>query len=206
MNPDELEALLAAVSSSDRRTVGKADAQFWAAMAREGSWTLPTAMRALVQFRHTRPGEWLEPGHLSGIIREARRKAAATFVVPDVPEGLTGRDYPRWYRAELLAHTDRIMHAWAGGEAIPETPAGAAEVTGHSGPVALPVGMAPPELRDQIARGVAYIGRERPPPSIPVRLPRRTGGDPARRAEARAELDTRRSTQGMTGDATEGVS
>lgn len=191
MNPDELEALLAAVSSSDRRTVGKADAQFWAAMAREGSWTLPTAMRALVQFRHTRPGEWLEPGHLSGIIREARRKAATTFVVPDVPDGLTGRDYPGWYRAELLAHTDRIMHAWAGGEAIPETPAGAAEVTGRSGPAALPVGMAPPELRDQITRGIAYIGRERPPPSSPVRLPRRPSADPDVRVAARAELANR---------------
>lgn len=76
MNPDEIRALLKAVASGDRRTTGPEDVHFWAAMAVRGRWTLPEAMAALIEFRHAHPGEWLEPGHLSTIIRAARQDAA----------------------------------------------------------------------------------------------------------------------------------
>lgn len=164
MTVDELKSLMSAVAASDRRTIGKADVDFWAAMAQEGRWTLGTAMRALIQFRVNRPGDWLEPGHIGAIIREARKKAAATFVDPDVPEEMTGREYPAWYRAKRDAHVAEVLEAWAAGEPIPE-PSAALQV--NRGEVrelttGINLGTCPPELRDQITRTAPRIGRRIP--------------------------------------------
>lgn len=190
MNIDELKKLIGAIAASDRRTISKVDVDFWAAMSHEGSWTLNAAMQALIQFRVNRPGEWLEPGHITGIIREARRKAAATFEAPAVPDEITGREYPAWYRAQLAAHVDEVLAAWAAGEPIPESPA---ELESSRGRAALPGGIeastCPPELREQIERDLARAGRmDRLPPRPAEPVRRAKVDDPERRAQARAEL------------------
>lgn len=204
MNIDELRELVTAVAKTDRRTIGKDDIEFWGAMAHEGRWTLGTAMRALVRFRSTRPGEWLEPGHISAIIRDARRRAAASFVVPDVPDEITGRQYPVWYREQLAAHIDTVLDAWCAGEPIPE-PSAALEVTRR--PRALAAGIeastCPPELREQIERDLARTG------SLD-RLPTTQAGHEedereARRAQAHEEIAALRDKTAGPADTEDGA-
>lgn len=189
MTLDELKRFMSAIAASDRRTTSKADVDFWAAMAREGRWTLGTAMRALIQFRATRPGDWLEPGHISAILRDARRKAAESFVVPDAPDEIAGRDYPAWYRTQLTAHIARVLHAWAAGEPIPEPSAALDSYRRDALTVGPDTSTCPSELRDQIGRDIANAGRERPALCAPQGLPYRPLLDPDRREQARAELD-----------------
>jgi hypothetical protein len=98
MTPEEIRILLKAVASGDRRTTGPEDVHFWAVMAQRGRWTLPEAMAALVEFRHSRPGVWLEPGHLSALIRAARQDAAVR-----VPIGFTSQLPPPMPVPELVA-------------------------------------------------------------------------------------------------------
>jgi hypothetical protein len=192
ITPSELERLLDIVVRGDRRTTSPADVDYWAAMAAEGRWTYATAMRALVIFRTEHPGEWLDPAHLTAIIRQARHRAAETFVEPDPPAALPRPTYPAWKRARLAEHIDRVLDAWADGAPMPVTVAGAAELIGADRPqleAGLNTSTCPPELREQIERDFQRIGRERPDRNRPaVALPRRMAGDPDRRAAARAEL------------------
>lgn len=189
MTIDELRKLLTAVAKTDRRTIGRDDIDFWAAMAREGQWTLDTAMRALIQFRATRPGEWLEPGHLSQIVREAHRKAANSFVEPDAMDGETGRQYVERRRRLMREHIARVMEAWAvRGEPIPESASAAELASGGGERLALPGGTGdgacPPELREKITRAMSRIGR------MPARVVDPAGEE--RRRRAREELDALR--------------
>lgn len=195
MTLDELKRFMSAIAASDRRTTSKADVDFWAAMAHEGRWTLGTSMRSLIQFRATRPGDWLEPGHISAIVRDARRKAAESFVVTDAPDDITGRDYPTWYRTQLTAHIARVLHAWAAGEPIPEPSAALDSYRQASLTVEPDTSTCPSELRERIARDIANAGRERPPLCAPQGLPYRPLLDPDRREQARVELDAIRPTQ-----------
>jgi hypothetical protein len=192
ITPSELERLLDIVVRGDRRTTSPADVDYWAAMAAEGRWTYATAMRALVIFRTEHPGEWLDPAHLTAIIRQARHRGAETFVEPDPPGTLPPDQYPAWKRARLAEHIDRVLDAWADGAPMPVTVAGAAELTGTDRPqleAGLNTSTCPPELRAQVARDFERIGRERSDRHRPaVALPHRMAGDPARRAAARAEL------------------
>ena len=194
MNTDELGMLLSMVTIGDRRTTGKYDIGYWALMAQEGRWTLPTAMRALAIYRSDHPGEWIDPGHITSIIRDARRQAAATFVVPKEPDDIKAADLPRWHRAQLAAHQDRLLDAWSSGEPMPVTPNAAAQITGGRGQ--LPSGMdmttCPTDLKEQIAEAIARMGRDRPRQSVMIPVPRLSGGDPVVRAQARAELDAKR--------------
>lgn len=208
MNIEELRHLVSAIAKTDRRTIGRDDIEFWGAMAHEGRWTLAAAMRALVVFRSTRPGEWLEPGHLSQIIRDARRKAAASFVVPDVPEEITGRQYPEWYRAQLAAHVDRVLEAWSAGEPIPE--ASAELEVNRPGRAALTTGIeastCPPELREQIERDLANAGRlDRLPPKRAPEAPDPDDERAERREQARAELAELRDRTAGQGETRDGA-
>lgn len=200
MNLDEIKSLYKAVAVGDHRSIDDNgdDLKYWAAMAREGRWTLPTAIRALVIFRTQRPGEWLDPGHITEIIRDARHKAAATFVVPEEPHGLKPADYPKWYRGQIAAHTDKLLERWASGEAIPVAETVAAELTG--GPRQLTSGLnlttCPEELFDQVKRDFERAGREKADRRrLPTRI-RTFVGDPEQRAKARAELEAKRAEMG----------
>lgn len=199
MNPEELRTLYRSVTVGDRRTTDEQDIYYWAAMAREGRWTFATAIRALVIFRTQNPGKWIDPGHITEIIRDARRRAGDTFVVPQEPDGLKNADYPAWLRSQLTAHQDRLLAKWAGGGDLPVTANGAAEITG--GPKQIAAGLnlegCPPELRDQVKRDFEQAGRDKVDRRrLPTRI-RTFVGDAARRAKARAELDAKRAELGQ---------
>jgi hypothetical protein len=194
MNADELEILMATVAIGDRRTTGKYDVGYWALMAQEGRWTLPTAMRALAIFRTENPGEWIDPGYITSIIRDARRKAAETFVVPPEPEGIKNADLPKWHRAQIAAHQDRLLAAWSVGEPLPVS--GVAQITEQK---QLTTGMdltgCPRDLREEIAQGVQRMGRlDRH--RAAVSSPRAVEDNADRRAYARAELEAARQKWG----------
>ncbi|MPZ67352.1 MAG: hypothetical protein GEU83_18230 [Pseudonocardiaceae bacterium] len=197
LNSEELKTFMNAVAASDRRTTGKADVQFWAAMAHEGGWTLGTAMRALVQFRGRHAGEWLEPGHITEIVREARRAAATTFAAPDPPDDLPRRQYPAWLRNRRDEHIRRVLDAWADGAAMPVTEQTCAELVGSERATltaGLDTSTCPCELREQLERDFKRIGQEQPGPRPTVTPPRRMAGDAQRREQARAELAGRQPT------------
>ena len=190
MNADELEMLMATVAIGDRRTTGRYDVGYWAAMAQEGRWTLPTAMRALAIYRTEHPGEWIDPGFITSIIRDARRQAAATFVVPPEPEGIKNADLPRWHRAQIAAHQDRLLAAWCIGEPLPVS--GVAQIVNQK---QLTTGLnmtgCPEELKDEVTQGVEHMKHR----SV-VSLPRAVEDNPDRRAYARAELEAARQKWG----------
>lgn len=170
MTVEELKSLLKMVGVGDNRTTGTPNAEYWALMAQQGGWTWKTAVRALVQFRTQHPGTWMDPGHITAIIKDAREKAALSFVVPDYPEDLSPPQYAEWYRARKDEHVDRILAGWTKGEPIPE-PAAANEIReqralagGGGGPLELPVASAPPELRADLRKNWRKLVEKRPPP------------------------------------------
>jgi hypothetical protein len=193
---DEMCDLLSLAAVYDQRTGGGEDVKGWLLVARSQGWTVATAQRALVEHYSQGAGRpRVTPAAITDVIRDARRKAAETFVEPDPPGTLPPDQYPAWKRARLAEHIDRVLDAWADGAPMPVTVAGAAELTGTARPqleAGLDMTTCPPELRAQVARDFERIGRERPDRHRPaVALPRRMVGDPARRAAARAELADR---------------
>lgn len=192
MNHDQIIDLLSLAAVYDQRTVGEADIRGWHHVAVAQGWTAAAANRVVIE-HYSRGADRprITPAAVTDGIREARRAAAATFAAPDPPDDLPAREYPAWLRARRDEHIQRVMAAWATGEPMPVTEQDAAELTG-SGRAELEAGIdtttCPPELRDEIERGIARIGRERPGPRPAVQLPRRMAGDPERRAVARAEL------------------
>ncbi|HEY2766254.1 MAG TPA: hypothetical protein VGJ13_19915 [Pseudonocardiaceae bacterium] len=203
MTVEELTSLLKMVGRGDNRTTGTANAEYWALMAQQGGWTWKTAVRALVQFRTQHPGTWMDPGHITAIIKDAREKAALSFVVPDYPEDLPPPEYAEWYRARKNEHVDRILAGWSKGEPIPE-PSAANEIREHralaggSGvPLELPVVSAPPELRADLRKNWRKLVEKRPqlPPVQALRPTPKAALDPQRMAEARRELDQIRERQ-----------
>jgi hypothetical protein len=195
---DEMCDLLSLAAVYDQRTGGDEDVKGWLLVARSQGWTVATAQRALVEhYSQGADRPRVTPAAITDVIRDARRRAAETFVEPDPPETLPRDQYPAWKRARLAEHIDRVLNAWADGALMPVTPSAAAELTG--GRCALEAGLnmttCPSELREQVARDFQRIGRERPDRHRPaVALPRRMAGDPDRRAAARAELVGREAT------------
>lgn len=202
---DDIVDLLSLAAVYDQRNAGEVDIRGWHAVAQLERWTASAAQRVVIE-HYSRGAEKprITPAAISDGIRAARRKAAATFVEPDVPDGIAGRDYPAWYRAQMAAHVDRVLADWAAGEEIPEP---TTTLEAHrvrrvltAGP---DLGGCPEELREQFARDLSRAGREPVETVIPVRLPRLPASDPDRQAAARAELEAlknARGDQGETGD------
>jgi hypothetical protein len=168
MNYDEIVDLLTLAAVYDQRTGGEADVRGWHAVAQLERWTAAAAQRVVIE-HYSRGAERprITPAAISDGIRVARRKAAASFVAPAVPDDVAGRDYPVWYRAQLAAHVDRMLDMWAQGEPIPESPA---ELEAQRGQRELPEGIdagtCPEHLREQLELDMARFGRM-------DRLPRR---------------------------------
>jgi hypothetical protein len=190
---DEIVGLLQTAAIYDNRTISEAPIEGWLTASHLGRWTAQYARRAIIQ-HYTESTNWLMPAHITEIIRDARKRAGDTFVVPDTPDDVHGPDLPRWHRTQLAAHQDRLLAKWCAGEPLPVTPAGAAEITGSNRAeltTGLNMSTCPPELRKQIDREIRHIGHPRPEPKPPTQL-RRFVGDPDQRAAARAELDAKR--------------
>lgn len=197
MNIDEFRTFIKAVAGHDKRTTDRDDLERWADAAQEDRWTFPTAMRALKIFRHENPDKWLNPGHISGIIRDARRKAAETFIVPKEPDDIKNADLPKWHRAQLAAHQDRLLAVWCESGDLPVTPIAAGQITGRTAQLTSGIDLTrcPEELKEQVAQDIHRAGRpNRRRTAVP--LPRAVADDPARREHARAELEAARQKWG----------
>ena len=198
MTRDEIIDLLSLAAAYDQRTGGEADVKAWLIAAHVQRWTAAAAQRVLVEHYSCgadRPR--ITVAAITDAIRDVRRKAASSFIVPDYPDSLTARDYPAWYRSQLAAHVDRLLGLWANGQSIPENTSTAAGLGG--GPerreltAGLDVSTCPPHLREHVSQCMSRMGTERLSrrrPAVP--LPRPVADDDARRAQARAELDAKR--------------
>ncbi len=188
MTPDEIIDLLSLAAVYDQRTGGKRDVQGWCLVAETERWTTASAQRVLIE-HYSRGADRprITPAAISDGIRAARHKAAASFIVPDIPEHITGRDYPTWYRTELHMHIDRRLDAWAAGEPIPESTEALSSQVRAALTMGPDMGTCPVELREQFVRDMNRAGRERVR-EVPQRLPRQPAGDPDRRSVAYAEI------------------
>lgn len=159
MNHAEIVDLLTLAAVYDQRTGGEADVRGWHAVAQIENWTAPIAQRVLIEhYSRVADRPRITPAAISDGIRDVRRKAAASFAAPDVPENVTGREYPLWYRTQLHDHIDRVLDAWAAGEPIPATLADHQRVALSGG---INMGTCPDDLRDQIITDMARTGRPR---------------------------------------------
>jgi hypothetical protein len=157
MNRNEIVDLLTLAAVYDQRTGGEADVRGWHAVAALERWTALAAQRVVVEhYSHGADRPRITPAAISDAIRAARHKAASSFVVPNTPDHITGRDYPVWYRSQLTAHVDKVMDAWANGETISEVPR---ELTNAQGPMELDMSTCPENLREQIVRDMSRVGR-----------------------------------------------
>lgn len=196
----EIAKLLARCAVYDQRTVGEADVEGWYEIAVDENWTSAAAHR-VVREHYSRGADRrrITPAAITDRLREVHRKAADSFVEPDVVEGESGREYVDRRRGLMREHVTRVLDAWVEkGDPIPEAASVAELRSGGSGPPALPAGIeastCPPELRDQIARDMARAGRM---DRLPVRQPSKPekSVDSERLAEARAELDALRNAK-----------
>lgn len=192
---NEIIDLLSLAAVYDQRNADEADVRGWLAVAEMENWTATAARRVVIE-HYSRGADRprITPAAITDRLREAHRKAANSFAEPDARDDESGREYVQRRRRLMREHITRVMEAWAdSGEPIPES-ASADELVSGTSRRGLPAGIdattCPPELREQIERGLALAGRmDRLPPRTPDR------GDEERRARARAELDEARARQ-----------
>jgi hypothetical protein len=84
--------LLTIVQVGDNRTVGETDIGFWFGML--GPFDKDDCLDAILAHRRDQPGVWLEPGHVSGRVRAARRDRLDRMS-PDERARVVGGDAPR---------------------------------------------------------------------------------------------------------------
>jgi hypothetical protein len=157
MNRNNVVDLLSLAAAFDQRTAGEIDVTAWWQVAEAENWTPAAAQRVIIKY-YSRGADKprITPAAITDGIRAARRKAAASFVAPDAPDHVTGRQYPEWYREQLAAHIDRVLAEWAAtGKPISESPTD----LGSSSRPALDTSTCPPQLRRQITDGFNRIGR-----------------------------------------------
>lgn len=127
LTQDDFQAIIDLVVAYTGREPDKTLVETWAAQAAIGKWTYPEASTAIHLWMSERtPRDFLEPSDITRKLRDVRRKAAATFEPPRIPDGLANADYPAWHRQQLASHCDRLVQRWA--------------VTGEEPPVQLPPG------------------------------------------------------------------
>lgn len=71
MNRDDVIDLLTVITAGDHRTVGDSDITFWLEIV--GDLQKDLAMQAVRDHFRTKPGVWLEPGHIVARAREIHR-------------------------------------------------------------------------------------------------------------------------------------
>jgi len=188
MNHDEIVDLLTLAAVYDQRTGGSADVEGWYAVAQLEHWTFPVAKRVVIEhYSRGADRQRITPAAISDAIRTVRRKAADSFVAPNVPDHIMGRDYPEWFRAQRDRHISYVLAGWVLGEPIPEPSALDHQLAIGSEPN---LTTCPPRLREQFARDLAKAGRVRPAIVQRRDTPRcSTLDDPGRREIAYAELE-----------------
>jgi len=88
MNRNDVIDVLSVVAAATRRTVGETDVQIWGGVI--GHLSKEVALEAVQEHLRTRPGVWLEPGHVAvtarGILRD-RQQRSPLQLGPKVQEG-----------------------------------------------------------------------------------------------------------------------
>lgn len=168
--------LLAFAAAYDQRTVGEYDIEAWEMASGPGRWSYETAQRVIVEhYAADSDRPRITPAMVTDRLRTLRGRAAESFEMPRIPEGLPDGDYPKWLRGQLAAHCERILQRWA--TAGEEPPRGLLPAPAQIHTLPELVTAAPPEHQPAVASGVRALKARR------VQL------DPERRKQAHAELD-----------------
>lgn len=183
---NDVVRLLALAAAADQRTVGDEDITLWHGIARRERWTAATASAAIVEHYSARADRRrVDPATVTDRIRVIRGKAAESFELPRIPDGLPNRDYPAWLRRQLDAHVDAHLEQWAttGVEPVPAIAPPPAKFRS----VAELAAAAPQHARLELERGSRRTEQRR--------IPSANLDTERRRAAARAELDVARPVQ-----------
>ncbi|MEV1295734.1 hypothetical protein [Pseudonocardia sp. NPDC049635] len=168
------------------------DVEAWMLAARTGRWTRAQVAAATFALTTTFTGFRVQPGHLAEQIRANRARIRGLWECPPPPRELA--DDPAaelaWRRRAAVDFADRALLALAAGDRPEDVPLLA---TPEPPVQRLLLAEAPPEVRTEIEAAMPALGRLPEPRPTPHRTPR-AATDPARRAQARAELDARRPT------------
>lgn len=114
MTWDDIVDLLTLITAYDQRTVGEEDVRAWLLVAQLEGWTPRAAQRAVVEhYARGADRPRITPAAVTDRIRDLRRRAAATFEPPAIPDELPDADYPAWLRAQRDRHIDALIEWWA---------------------------------------------------------------------------------------------
>lgn len=194
MTWDDVAELLAFCAVYDQRRGDELDVNAWFMIATDHRWTRDLAFR--VAREHYGAGadrRRLDPATVTDRIRTMRGRAAESFELPRIPDGLPAADYPAWLRRQMAAHCDALLDQWAStGEEPPRSLPPAPVLVGTRRELEAAT---PPPHKPAIAPGLRKLydrtirrGDERQPKTA------------EQRAHARAELEAIRR------DRAEGVS
>lgn len=114
LTQQDFQSIIDLVVAYTGREPDKTLVQTWAAQSAIGRWTYPEAARAIHLWASNRgPRDFLEPADVTRTLRVIRSRAADTFELPRIPDGLRNADYPEWLRARRDAHVDALAQRWA---------------------------------------------------------------------------------------------
>lgn len=114
ITPDAMIDLLSLMSVYDGRTNSREDVKGWLLIANLEEWDVAAVERVVIEhYRRGADRPRLSPPAVSDRLRQIRRAIAEAFESPVIPDDLPGRDYPAWYRAQMAAHVERGLAAWA---------------------------------------------------------------------------------------------
>lgn len=170
LTQDDFQSIVDLVVAYTGREPDRTLVETWAAQASIGRWTYPEAARAIHLWASNRePRDFLEPADVTRTLRRLRRRAAETFELPRIPDGLANADYPTWHREQLAAHCDALMQRWA--------------ATGEDPPAHLPPSAPPNQIgQRRLAELTAGAFRDIPSAADVAGKPPTADGIGARRA------------------------
>jgi hypothetical protein len=154
---NDVVKLLALAAGADQRTVAEEDVMLWLAIAQQERWLPSCAQRAIIE-HYSRGADRprITPAAITDRLRALRGQAAESFEAPVIPESLSGRDYPAWYRSQLAAHIDLQLDRWANTGQEPDRSLPAPSQN-HS--LAELVANAPAHVRAELAAGAQRMTR-----------------------------------------------
>lgn len=160
---DEMAQLLAFMAAFDQRKGGEVDVKAWRAVAEMQDWPSAAVVHRVIAEHYAAGADRprISPAAVTDRIRALRNRAAETFPAPRIPDGLSGADYPAWYRTQMRDHVDRCLATWVATGTEPSHTE-AAEAAAAVRSVAELAAMAPEQVRAAIDEALARIQDRRP--------------------------------------------
>jgi len=159
ITPEVMIDMLSLMSVYDARTVGKEDVTGWLIVADLEDWDAAAVQRIIVEhYRRDASRPRLSPSAVTDRLRQIRRAAADTFEDPIIPADLPGPEYPAWYRAQMAAHIEQAVTAWAATGLEPRRGAIDGNRAGTLGEL---INLAPERVRGEVVDAIAAIERRR---------------------------------------------